>query len=586
MKHTRGPLPSSCLTCRRRRTQCDKTRPACSRCLTSGIVCLGYNHIPAVESPSFYTFSSEYRSTTKPHSHPKTQSLAGPPEILSSAGSRASKSVNNHAHRDSEGSQLVVSGVQVNYRENLPVLDIHAQPPAQSHLGPARPTFSGPPSDGSPPSVNDNPAQSTFSLFNMAMMLVDPATLFRLPPTRRRLPDPALSGEILEFIMSQYVPVLEVVLFKPTSSLLEMARKDMTMSVCSSNLARYRYSTYIGARILQTLTKDGKRADLRYLRSCLSRLEQQLWIKSTNESTIDELIDSLAAGLELVFLNFFTSNSQGGYTLLRNLIPTVLQIALSDLDLWSFQPNRSGISLAHALNIPHPEIYRFALTDALTSLTFGVPLLLQYDTSLPQGPVALFETKVSPAIVAPELAPEFTMMIIKISSWRSKNPDQSAPEDVWKPIETEAWAYQQSVDVPIEAGTLYSVARMAIIEGWRHAILIYLYMGMCGVASNDPRVQSSTKQIMKLLQIVREDWNASSHFFVPCLMASICTPSEKYRAELNDAFLNVEDTKPWLFKAMGCKPVINHLWHGAAANGRPVRWEDYVNSRRAMLHID
>lgn len=41
----------------------------------------------------------------------------------------------------------------------------------------------------------------------------------------------------------------------------------------------------------------------------------------------------------------------------------------------------------------------------------------------------------------------------------------------------------------------------------------------------------------------------------------------------------------WLFHGADFVPVLDHLWHGAAANGRPIRWSDYMASRQVALPI-
>ena len=42
----------------------------------------------------------------------------------------------------------------------------------------------------------------------------------------------------------------------------------------------------------------------------------------------------------------------------------------------------------------------------------------------------------------------------------------------------------------------------------------------------------------------------------------------------------------WMFRGMDVVPVLDHLWHGVAANGGAVKWEDYVDSRRAKIYMD
>lgn len=30
-------------------------------------------------------------------------------------------------------------------------------------------------------------------------------------------------------------------------------------------------------------------------------------------------------------------------------------------------------------------------------------------------------------------------------------------------------------------------------------------------------------------------------------------------------------------------PVLDHLWHGAGAGGRPIRWSDYIASHQSVI---
>lgn len=42
----------------------------------------------------------------------------------------------------------------------------------------------------------------------------------------------------------------------------------------------------------------------------------------------------------------------------------------------------------------------------------------------------------------------------------------------------------------------------------------------------------------------------------------------------------------WLMAGSDFVPVLDHLWHGAAADGRAIQWSDYLASRQIALPID
>ncbi|QRW24304.1 Fungal specific transcription factor domain [Rhizoctonia solani] len=368
----------------------------------------------------------------------------------------------------------------------------------------------------------------------------NPSFVFNLPPTIS--PNPLFSGQIIDFILAQYEPVLEMVFFRPTREMLDFARQKLIVRLQESNLTHW--SMYIGARIFQALMKYGKRADLRFLEKCVQRMGEHVCSQTTRDGSLTGALHALSGGLESKHLHPQTTNSVGSYSSTRS---------------------------------------HFIL---------GVAPTIAYDTTMPVVRTPI-ECNGLPGSIHPTEwmhgSPiELTALIIKISLWRAKHPDiQCAPESTWKPLEIEAWAWAPRVASP---GALNEpnqmVIRMAVQEGWRHAGLIYLYMGMCGCMSDDPRVQASVRQIVQLLQILQPDLTTRSHYFIPCLIASICTPSEKHRTELRNAFVKVEEHLPWLFRALDYRNLVDHLWHGAAAGGKPVRWEDYINSRRAVMPID
>ncbi|KAG8743393.1 hypothetical protein FRC10_012119 [Ceratobasidium sp. 414] len=71
----------------------------------------------------------------------------------------------------------------------------------------------------------------------------------------------------------------------------------------------------------------------------------------------------------------------------------------------------------------------------------------------------------------------------------------------------------------------------------------------------------------------------------PMEWAAMCTRTETDRSRLRKAIAQ-PGNKGWLLKGVQFASVLDHLWHGAAANGAPITWNDYVNSRKATVHID
>ncbi|KAG8701398.1 hypothetical protein FRC08_004101 [Ceratobasidium sp. 394] len=263
------------------------------------------------------------------------------------------------------------------------------------------------------------------------------------------------------------------------------------------------------------------------------------------------------------------------------MAPTFMHIAFADPTLWPRDPSSNGISLAHILVCSQYELGRFVFIDATMSLTFGLPPLIEYDTSHPVIPTP----EVHPMEWIHGCPPAFAYSIIKINSWRAQNPGGCAEPDTWREMEAATWAWRPTCDYGPDSESWRTVARFATQEGWRHAVLIYLYLGMVGLDSNDPRVQSSTRQISHLYDSVKSHIAVGMHFLIPLLLAAICTRTETDRSPLRKAIAKSGD-KAWLLKGVEFASLVDHLWHGAAANGAPITWNDYVNSRKATVYID
>lgn len=129
------------------------------------------------------------------------------------------------------------------------------------------------------------------------------------------------------------------------------------------------------------------------------------------------------------------------------------------------------------------------------------------------------------------------------------------------------------------------MARLAVHESWRHALLIYLYMGVCGVNSADPRVESSVTQIVQLINVVKHKDSFDRHLFVPCLLAGACARQESQRSVIERQLSSLRASRMWVLRSADFTSVLEHLWHGVGKDGRATTWDDYVTSRRAVLPV-
>ncbi|KAG9103298.1 hypothetical protein FRC06_011490 [Ceratobasidium sp. 370] len=236
-------------------------------------------------------------------------------------------------------------------------------------------------------------------------------------------------------------------------------------------------------------------------------------------------------------------NSQAGYRLLKATVPVFLQLAYKRPYLWS---QNSTISISHAVYALDYRLQKFVLWDTMAALAFASSPLMRYDTRLRMNP----DPSVTTAYGAKVLEwvygcpPMMIILIAKINACRvDKRIGQIGPgyED-WRELEKELKRWSPLVDYV--GDSTGRVMRLAIQEGWRHAMLIYLYM------------------------------------------AGVAARYESHRAILRQKLCISKNENIWCLRGADFVPVLDYLWHGAGADGCPTTWESYAVARCTVLSIE
>ncbi|KDN33694.1 hypothetical protein RSAG8_13213, partial [Rhizoctonia solani AG-8 WAC10335] len=235
---------------------------------------------------------------------------------------------------------------------------------------------------------------------------------------------------------------------------------------------RMTWTMYLAARLLQALSANpahGSTPVQGYI-GWIDKLEQKFTAGSDSSLPLKDIVDRFAVQLELAYLHFTLVDSILGYNLLQKALPRFFQIVADDSNLFMEHPNGNLlVSFPRALSAPRYELRRFIIYDTVAAFVLGVPPLVQYGydgecDSSSHGlewihgiPVALLDA------------------ISQVNSWRA---GPRVPLDYWEVLERRVLAWQPSSAVRTEdsAAESASAARVAVQEGWRHAVLIYIYM--------------------------------------------------------------------------------------------------------------
>ncbi|CAE6453706.1 unnamed protein product [Rhizoctonia solani] len=530
-KKARGPVTKSCLTCKRRHKKCDLRRPKCDRCTKGSYECI-------------------YGPSEKP--------LVG-----RSAKPRPSETVHFNSVSDgSDQSQYTPSS------SGSPELGSETAVIESFSAGPIYDTF--PPTSNELVVANKSPP----------IVLVSPTQqvpYIQMPPSVPHLPSD--SWQMISYVMANFDRICTQTYFKPMQQQLAKYRQIMLARLQSSSITRR--IKLISFKLHEAIATG---QDWRYqsiFAQWVDQFEKELCAMWTSSAIPQVAQTRLLEALEILYLKAILLNNENTYPFLRFVAPTFLQTVFSDPTLWPPNHQSTSISLAHILSSSRCEMGNFVIMDVLYSMAYSLPQFIEYDTSTTILPDELFNYS-----WAHGCPTELQIVLAEINQCREGQP--TSTRHGWKEIESSLLTWQTKPS-PQEAEweSWMVVAWVAVQESWRHALLAYMYMALCGAASDDPRVQRSVRQLLRIVKTVKKPSQpgASVHLFAQYFIAGVCARTESQRALVKEKLMNMSESRNWLVNGNIFVPVLEHLWMGAGAGGKPVQWEDYVRSREWVLPV-
>ncbi|KAH7323350.1 hypothetical protein B0J17DRAFT_240932 [Rhizoctonia solani] len=573
-----GPRRTSCLTCRQRRKRCDVSRPCCERCIKGGFECLGYSD------------AEPYASACREgHGVPVLPRLPSAPPTVPAQTIELTTPTDSVVTKPSED-QSNPNSTGTYYDPGPSVLW------ATMVYGAALPS----------PLTNDDKFDRSWSRHRIQSTASWPSPTRRSSNTEAFLdvtsgtpPGRTYLVSVIEALSTSIPPSVNAPQIVREAHFIRVLHEYQLQRVSywfmvppvairDSLIARLKnskttiWTMCLGAKLFQALGQDPRGAAVRGYIGWIDKLEQKFVTDSVTDShsnlTQEDIADCLLAQLELAYLRFVTVDSPSGYVLLQKALPRFLHLVAVDPSLYLEHPSGSlVVSFPRTLSAPRYELKRFVMYDTAAALVLGVPPLVEYGYDCECDPTSHGLEWIHGVPVA------LVQIISQINSWRAGS--RVVPLGDWEGLERRLLAWEPRVMVPDgKDSDTGSVGRLAIQESWRHAALIYLYMGMSGVSSHDSRVQASIRQIIQLGESVA-NLPIGIHMFTHCVIAGIGARLEKHRSSVRKQLLSFKDTRVWLFRGPQFSQVLDHLWHGVGAGGAPVIWDDYVRSRCAVIPI-
>ncbi|ELU42363.1 fungal zn(2)-Cys(6) binuclear cluster domain-containing protein [Rhizoctonia solani AG-1 IA] len=549
-----GPAGTSCLTCKLRHKRCDKRQPECERCVKGGYDCLGYGHIRRGAAGLKSRGSLIQRlSPSMEHGNPISSSSA---ELSPATG-----------HDNSDSSEaLLVEGRYNSLDGVASSSSASIKTPGVCH----EETFNNKPDKNSLASTSkawtswDQPPVSLrISTLDDSHINPSPQQLFalstRIPSARFENPKVFFCSVTFEdYVLAHGEMMMELSYFKPAQDQSDRLRRAISIRLKTSSFARW--VMFLCARVCESFV-NGDATQSQIYNRWIGDVERALKGALTQDLASREAYDRLGNCLEV-------SQSSSIYKVLRTATPTFLQMVYADPKLWLESRDPTSIPLGQIVTSTHHALSHFALTDSLSAMAFGLPQQVEYDTIdyVPTSCPVPFEWGHStPAI--------FQVLLADINACR----DKQLGARTWKDLEQQLLAWEAQSDYYNASWETWMIsAWFAVQESWRLALLVYLYMAVCGRPSDDGEVQVCTQQIFEVISMVKQPVSSK---------AGICAQSESQRTLSRNRLSTVSETRLWLMRGRDFVPVLEHLWQGMAANGQPVRWSDYLASREAVLPV-
>ncbi|CAE7222373.1 unnamed protein product [Rhizoctonia solani] len=383
--------------------------------------------------------------------------------------------------------------------------------------------------------------------------------------------DPLMLENATSLIMSQFLHLSQELLFKPPSVPFEAG---LLWRIGYSDFTRW--SMYLTARVLKDMSSGIN--SQKYLGWIFRFCQRILESHTSREPAI--VTEGRLGGLhDLTQLGFTVSGISFGYSLFQRSTPTFLRLAALEPNLWS---DNSNILISKAIRSRY-EVSRFVAHDTLIALILGVPPLLHYDTTAPWSDEQ--SNRVIELIYGIPI--EVLYLLAKINARRVARlmGDMVQSQNEWRDIERSLKNGSSTIDHTDDP--IKDITRFAVQETWRQATLIYCYMGVKDVNSADPRVEAAVQQVVQLGSTIEPGSALELHTLIPCVIAGAAARQEKHRASLRSKIASRSSRREIILvlRAAEFAAVLDHLWHGAGADGKPTTWEDYVHSRCAVIPI-
>ncbi|CAE6444940.1 unnamed protein product [Rhizoctonia solani] len=394
--------------------------------------------------------------------------------------------------------------------------------------------------------------------------------------TRALSLDRNVESNILPFILNAYALWATQMMFDPLR-VVQIGRTYVFRQYATSDLARWKLKLVSDF----TWTAGGSTAhdldDLPSFTIFQTHMCQQ-FIAATSTEHSREILDQTTATDIFVFAHEL-------FSMAFKYLPLSNILSLMRLGAPIFRRACPG-SREEFVHLPSLLLQRnlslryFAAFDILMSVITNRPMFFRYNVAFTQ------EVPESKMYIQDYLGMQWfygvpDRLVVTLARMNALREDYGDCVDatIIQELESEIANFQPVLRL-LDEPTLM-VCKLVVQECWRQAAYIYLYMGLCGANSLDPRVRLAQARFMELFQGAKPGRNPDVFLILPMIMLGVATHSTEEQDMIHRRMMNQPECSRQGTSGNDLLKILNEIWTRPKRLG-PVVWYDL---RLACLRV-
>ncbi|CCO34500.1 26S proteasome regulatory subunit rpn2 [Rhizoctonia solani AG-1 IB] len=234
------------------------------------------------------------------------------------------------------------------------------------------------------------------------------------------------------------------------------------------------------------------------------------------------------------------------------------------------------IDLPSKLTHPDVSLRHFVTIDVVLSITVLRPMHFRYNTHLEKD----FRDREDWGLLWLNGVPGELILIMARINMFLTDYWANVDRQIITEIEQQLKEFKSSPGKSPDAYLM--VARLAVQECWRLAVLIYLYMCLDGADARDPRVEKAQKSFMRVLDRTKPNRTPDVFLLAPMAIVGRATYRPRERDIIRQRLLNLQECAHPGTCGNDALQILECMWAKSDAEGRSVVWSD---ARVALLTV-